>query len=92
MDLFPYPQVLQLRVWGTRTKIFSSRTPDPKLFTSKLEGTGTNPRPRIRPQEEQKLTLFFYCASECKENDVTNITSPRFCLMIREYNYEIALT
>ena len=29
--------------------IFGSRTPNPKLLTAKLEGTGTNPRPRIRP-------------------------------------------
>ena len=29
--------------------IFSSRTPYPKLLTAKLEGTGTNPSPRIRP-------------------------------------------
>ena len=31
--------------------VFSSRTPNPKLLTAKLEGTGTNTRPRIRPQE-----------------------------------------
>ena len=29
---------------------FSSRTPKPKLLTTKLEGTGTNPRQRVRPQ------------------------------------------
>ena len=29
--------------------IFSSRSPNPKFLTAKLEGTGKNPRPRIRP-------------------------------------------
>ena len=35
--------------------IFSSRTPNPKLLAAKLEGTGTNPRPRIRPQDPLHL-------------------------------------
>ena len=37
---------------------FSSRTPKPELLTAKLEGTGTNPRPRISSQNRIKQNLF----------------------------------
>ena len=37
------------RIIQHSNNFFSSRTPNPKLLTAKLEGTGTNPRPRIRP-------------------------------------------
>ena len=41
-------------------------TPNPKLLTEKLEGTGTNSRPRIRPLVSfsiptHKLTKIFIC-------------------------------
>ena len=36
--------------------------------------------------------IFLYYARECKENDVINITSPRFTLLIRDNNYETAIT
>ena len=32
-----------------KLRFFSSRTPNPKLLTAKLEDTGTNPLPRTRP-------------------------------------------
>ena len=44
--------------------IFSSRTPNPKLLTAKLEGTGTNPRPRIRPQENEENIVIFKFISD----------------------------
>ena len=43
-------------------------------------------------QKEKKYYFFLYCATECKANDVESITSPRFCLLIREQNYETAMT
>ena len=55
--LFSMPRIIQhsYNFFCSRTPkpklwIFSSRTPNPKPLTAKLEGTGTNPRPRIRPQ------------------------------------------
>ena len=60
--LFSMPRIIQhsYNFFCSRTPkpklwIFSSRTPKPKLLTAKLEGSGTNPRPRIRP-----LVTFSY--------------------------------
>ena len=46
--LFSMPRIIQ-----RSHNFFSSRTPNPKLLTAKLEGMGTNPRPRIRPLADQ---------------------------------------
>jgi len=40
----------------------------------------------------KKNTFFLYYARECKENYVKNITSPRLTLLIRDNNYETAIT
>ena len=38
----------------------------------------------------KKYFFFLYCSREWKKNDVNNINSSRFCLLIRENNYETA--
>ena len=43
--LFSKPRIIQHSY-----SFFSSRTPNPKLLTAILEGTETNPRPKIRSQ------------------------------------------
>ena len=43
--LFSMPRIIQHSY-----NFFCSRTPKPKLLTTKLGGSGTKTRPRIRPQ------------------------------------------
>ena len=43
-------------------------------------------------RKKNKYYCFLYCTWECKENDVNNVTSPQLCLLIRENNYETAIT
>ena len=47
---------LKIQSLGFRVRELSL-TPNPKLLTAKLEGTGTNQRPRIRPQLYKKAYL-----------------------------------
>ena len=70
--IFSMPRIIQhtFNFFSSRTpkpilSIFSSCTPNPKLLTAKLQGTGKNPRPRIRPlldfiPHPQKLILCSY--------------------------------
>ena len=67
--LFSMPRIIQYsyNFFCSRTPkpklwIFSSRTPNPKLLITKLEGTGTNPQPRIRP-----LLGEYHCSPTCGE-------------------------
>ena len=68
--LFSMPRIIQhsynffsSRIPKPKLRNFSSRTPNAKLLTAKLEvleGTETNPRPRIRPQGNKSLNRHKY--------------------------------
>ena len=50
----------------------SSRTRNPKLLAAKLEDTGTNPRPRLRP-----LDALHFVKKVEKGKDLGSVPPPR---------------